>query len=148
VSDDRPYVVSGDKPPYFIGKYRAGFGIPYDVSTDDHVPLKDVIEKDLSRRLQAFGAAADKVLVKVSIVEWNFDAYQNGKFSYDLEVTASNPDGSDAQTQTLQSQIGVSGTFWSGGKGGFKRDMPGIFEQVMSKVVAPGGVVAAACRRR
>ena len=38
VSEDRPYVKSGDKPPYYIGKYRAGFGNPWDVTTDNNEP--------------------------------------------------------------------------------------------------------------
>ena len=141
VKDERTYVVSGDKAPYYIGKYRAGLGIPYDVTTDGNVPLSELIKSALTERLRTSGYEGSKVQIAVSIRDWNFDAYQNGKFTYDLMVSATAPGFQSAKTETLRETIIVKGTFMTGGKGGFERDMPGIFKRVMDRLVAPGSAV-------
>lgn len=141
VVDERPYVVSGDKPPYFIGKYRSGFGIPYDVSTENNVPLADVIHRDLLNRLAGQSEKLEDYTVSVVIKDWNFDAYQNGKFQYQLLVDVLDSSGAKVDSQIFSETRGVTGTFWSGGKGGFERDMPVIFDSVMSELVAPDSAI-------
>ncbi len=42
VEDERPYVLSGDKPPTFIGVVRPYFGIPQDTTFE---PAEDVAAK-------------------------------------------------------------------------------------------------------
>ena len=39
VVDRRPYVVSGDKQPDFVGLQRGGFGNPFDVTTKSGNPM-------------------------------------------------------------------------------------------------------------
>ncbi|MBK6509538.1 MAG: hypothetical protein IPG06_08735 [Haliea sp.] len=51
VADNRPYVLSGNKEPYYIGKYRTRVGIPFDVSTDGNIALSELIRSDLDKRL-------------------------------------------------------------------------------------------------
>jgi len=141
VTDDRPYVTSGDKPPYYIGKFRSGFGIPYDVSTDGHVPLKDLISAGIAKQIEQLGKRSSTVRIQVLIKDWNFDAYQNGTFTYELLVTATDAESGQKHEETFSEKIGVTGTLWSGGKGGFERDMPKIFEGIMARIVAPGTVI-------
>jgi len=56
VTDDRPYVKNGDKLPYHLGKYRAGLGNPWDVTTDNDEPLASIVAHDLATDLAALGA--------------------------------------------------------------------------------------------
>jgi hypothetical protein len=84
--------------------------------------------------------------VKVDIEEWNFDAYQNGKFTYHLEVLVSNDQGQKVGSETLKENIEVTGKFWTGGKGGFERDMPGIYEKIVSRLVSSESAIGRAAR--
>jgi hypothetical protein len=83
VHDERPYVKSGDKAPYFIGKYRGGFGNPWDVTTQDKQPLAGLLQRDLATELQALGqrvvAPAEAArMLDVAIMDWNFDGMMDG----------------------------------------------------------------------
>ena len=53
VTDQREYVLSGDKDPSYIGKFRAGFGNTWDVKTEGQVPLAQLVAKDLGADLEA-----------------------------------------------------------------------------------------------
>jgi len=151
VTDDRPYVKSGDKAPYYVGKYRAGFGNPWDVTTDDNVPLADVMRGDIAEELAALGhpvrtaPPADRQMA-VSIRDWNFDGYQNGEFWYDLLVTVRAADGSVLTNSVITDRVGVTGTLWEGAKGGFERDMPKLYAQAIRKLIRENAEVTAALK--
>ena len=147
VTDRRPYVLSGDKEPSFIGKYRAGFGNPWDVSTEGDVPLADVLAADLvdavrSEGFQALDAAADRDLA-VEIREWNFDGYQNGRFWYDLSVSVLGADGQRITTRQFKDETVVSGTFWGGAKAGFEKAMPGLYRDVVAAIIGDDAILEA-----
>ena len=57
VTDNRPYVKTGDKLPHYIGKYRAGFGNPWNVYTQNEEPFASVLARDLSAELGSLGYA-------------------------------------------------------------------------------------------
>ena len=149
VTEDRPYVKSGDKAPYYIGRYRAGFGNPWDVTTKDNVPLVDVLRGDIVEELVALGhpvkdaAPADRQ-VAVSIRDWNFDGYQNGEFWYDLLVTVRAADGAVLVNSVVKDKVGITGTLWEGAKGGFERDMPKLYAQAIRKLFRDNAEVSAA----
>ena len=149
VTEDRPYVKSGDKAPYYIGRYRAGFGNPWDVTTKDNVPLVDVLRGDIAEELVALGhpvkeaAPADRQ-VAVSIRDWNFDGYQNGEFWYDLLVTVRAADGAVLVNSVVKDKVGITGTLWEGAKGGFERDMPKLYAQAIRKLFRENAEVSAA----
>lgn len=149
VTEDRPYVKSGDKAPYYIGRYRAGFGNPWDVTTKDNVPLVDVLRGDIAEELVALGhpvkeaAPADRQ-VAVSIRDWNFDGYQNGEFWYDLLVTVRAADGAVLVNSVVKDKVGITGTLWEGAKGGFERDMPKLYAQAIRKLFRDNAEVSAA----
>ena len=150
VVDERPYVVSGDKDPWFIGKYRAGFGNPWDVTTEDNVPLAQVLAADLEEALQGLGfgsdaASPDRVLA-VQIRDWNFDGYQNGRFWYALDVEVRGSDGSVIESLTLEDNREITGSFWTGAKGGFEKEMPALYRSVVDAVVTRNDKVLAALR--
>jgi hypothetical protein len=149
VTDDRPYVKSGEKAPYYVGRYRAGFGNPWDVSTDNDEPLADILRRDIAEELAALGhpvkaeGAADRGIA-ISIRDWNFDGYQNGQFWYDLLVTVRSPTGDVLVNSIVKDKIGISGTLWEGAKGGFERDMPRLYPQIIRKLARENDEVSAA----
>lgn len=153
VTEDRPYVTSGDKPPYFIGKYRAGFGNPWDVSTENNEPLVDILRRDLAIELAALGhpvkdaIPADRQLI-VSIRDWNFDGYQNGKFWYELAVSVQSGTGEVLASSIVKDNIGITGNLWTGAKGGFERDMPKIYPEVIRKTIRGNPEISSALAAR
>ncbi len=139
VRDNRPYVKSGDKPPYYIGKYRAGFGIPYDVSTDDDQPLAELVQRDLLKDLSNLGFVATPGVsegrrLRVLINDWNFDAYQNGRFTYEFLVEVSDAERV-LESNKVSDAVYVKGSFWTGGKGGFERAMPDMYRDAIEAIV-------------
>lgn len=149
ITDNRPYVINGDKPPYYLGKYRAGFGNPWDVTTDNKEPLAEVLRRDLSTELVALGyrvaepAASTRVL-SVSIVDWNFDGYQNGKFWYELAIRVSSTDGQELSNTAIRDSKGITGTVWTGAKGGFEREMPKLYADAIRRIVRENAQTRAA----
>jgi len=151
VADNRPYVKSGEKSPYYVGKYRSGFGIPWDVTTQDKEPLADVLKRDLGKEVEALGfnvaepaSAARKI--SVSVEEWNFDGYQNGKFWYALDVNVTDANGKVLATSQLKDNKGITGNLWTGAKGGFERDMPKLHAEILRKLVRENRTVLDALR--
>lgn len=149
VTDDRSYVKSGDKPPHYIGKYRAGFGNPWNVYTPNDEPLAAVLARDVSMDLVALGyvakpdAPADRRLA-VSIVEWNFDGYQNGKMWYELRAEVRDATGNILATDTVREQSEIKGTFWMGAKGGFEREMPKLYAAAVARLVRDNPAISSA----
>jgi hypothetical protein len=149
VTDDRPFVKSGEKPPYYLGKYRAGFGIPWDVKTENEEPLASILARDLATDLAALGhrvvptAPADRLLV-VSIRDWNFDGYQNGRLWYDLQITALDSGGKHIVASTIQEAAYIKGSFWMGARGGFEREMPKLYPTIIRKIVRDNVSIATA----
>lgn len=113
VLDQRPYVVSGDKTPDFVGLQRGGFGNPFDVSTASGDALADDFADTVVSSLQRSGVDARAILIALSankeaainalrnsgatksllitMAEWKSDTYQNVALIYD--VTAEVYDG-------------------------------------------------------
>ena len=151
VADDRAYVKSGDKPPHFIGKYRAGFGNPWNVYTENDEPLALILLRDLSAELAALGfdvrstAPADRLLA-ISIVDWNFDGYQNGKMCYELQATVRDTTGNVVAADTVRDETKIKGTFWMGARGGFEREMPKLYAAAVARLVRDNPAISAALR--
>jgi hypothetical protein len=149
VTDDRPFVKNGDKPPYYLGKYRAGFGNPWDVKTENEEPLAGIVARDLAADLSALGhhvltaMPADRSLA-VSIRDWNFDGYQNGKLWYDLQITVSDSAGMPIAMNVVQEATQIKGSFWMGARGGFEREMPKLYPAIIRKIVRDNAPISAA----
>lgn len=149
VQDQRPYVLSGDKNPWFIGKYRGGFGNPFNVSTDNDEPLADVLSRGMTDALlsNGFGTSTDPDrTVAVTIHEWNFDGYQNGRFWYELEVQVNSSEGVALDPVTVKDEKYIDGSFWKGAKGGFEKQMPMLYKQAIDKVLTKNPDVMTALR--
>ena len=147
VEDQRPFVVSGDKGPYYVGHYRAGFGNPWDVTTEGREPLADIIEADLVEELEALGfmTEGEGRKMAVTINDWNFDGYQNGHIWYDIAIVLTEADGTELYTGSIEDDVGVTGTL-SGIKGGMERDMPQIYRAVILRMVRDNDALMAALK--
>lgn len=93
VVDARPYVVSGEKTPDFVGLQRGGFGNPFDVRTGSGRPLADEMRDGIANALQkqgyttaATGAAAPRRL-ELRVLEWKTDVMARMKVLYDLRLS-------------------------------------------------------------
>lgn len=137
VEDKRSYVLSREKKDYYIGHYRAGFGNVWDVTTYQKIPLKEQIKSDLSEELlnMGFVAPASGKKLLVSIIEWNFDGYQNGRFWYEIRVDVLNGSGDILTTSHLKDEVVIKGTVMSGAKGGFEREMPGQYNKIIDLII-------------
>lgn len=120
VVDARPYVLSGDKKPDFVGLQRGGFGNPFDVRTGSGRPLaaemRDAIAKALER--QGFtvvaGTEAAPRKLELRVFEWKTDVMLSMKTKYDLQLSVFDANGVLlAQSKTKGEDVG-SGGFESG----------------------------------
>jgi len=113
--DERPYVVSGDKQPQFVGLTRGGYNNPFDVKTTSGQPLADDMSQALERSLDAKGfdaaavlvvpgedeggvvakagaAGAERVLV-LTLREWKSDTMLATWLRYDVSLRVLDPKG-------------------------------------------------------
>jgi len=120
VVDARPYVLSGDKKPDFVGLQRGGFGNPFDVRTASGQPLavemRDAIGKALQQQGFAVvgGAEAAPRKLELRVFEWKTDVMMKMKTLYDLQLSVFDASGALlAQSKTKGEDVG-SGGFESG----------------------------------
>jgi hypothetical protein len=141
VQDARPYVVTGNKTPNFVGLSRDGHGIPFDVSTESGRPLADDIGASVCQSLRQKGfsctmletqpkAMIDDTAMKTRAVEaarranavcvlllflneWKSDTYLNVALIYDVVLVALKADGSTATTERIQGRDNLGGDIWS-----------------------------------
>ncbi|MCX5820229.1 MAG: hypothetical protein NT047_10020 [Deltaproteobacteria bacterium] len=75
VHDQRPYVLSGQTGPEYVGIFRGGFGRAYDIGTATRKPLADEFSRAIVNGLLAAefkimeSAASDRV-ISIDILEW------------------------------------------------------------------------------
>ncbi len=143
VEDNREFVVSGNKKPSYIGNIRAGFGNVWDVHNVDHRALADQFRQDLEAELQAHGiniVSSGERQIEVDIKDWNFDAYQNGRVWYEIEVSVLDANGKFLAKTTAEDEHTVRGTFWEGGIGGLKRDVPRIYSDIIKEILEDNAI--------
>ena len=116
VHDERPYVVSGDKTPQFVGVQRGGFGNTFDVKTGGNQPLSTDMAASLVASLSRSGFKAQAVAVAytdsdekvrmalvatgaersvlLTVREWKSDSMLRLGLDYDLRLSVLGRDGS------------------------------------------------------
>lgn len=132
VQDQRPYVLSGEKPQTFVGLSRGGFGNPFDVNTASGKALSDDISAVVAKALSQKGAKVDVITVAprdqektvidnlvakkaravlISVSEWKSDTYMSVVLHYDVTVSIIDPDGRVAARKRVQGtdNLGSSG---------------------------------------
>ena len=148
VDDKRPYVINGDKEDYYIGHYRGGFGNVLDVTTFEETPLKEQIRTDLVEELESMGFASSDSGKKlsISIMEWNFDAYSNGRFWYEFKIDVLDINGDVIASDILEEEIVVDGSILIGPVPAFKKAMPEHYNNIIDKMVRSNGDILEALR--
>ncbi len=137
IQDNREYIMNGKKEESFIGLYRGGFGNPWDVNTEDNIPLAKLFAIDLTEELTSLGfinEGSSKSLI-VSINKWKFDTYQNIKFDYDLDVTVVDLSKNVLAQNKILDSVHIKGSFWTGPKGAAEREIPKIYNEIISKIL-------------
>lgn len=123
--DERPYVLSGDKKPDFVGLLRGGFGNTFDVVNETTHPVADDISASMAASLNAAGFTAsvelpvagetaeqavtrvaaktpDRFLL-VRVINLKQDGYAS--YTWHGEVTISVYDRSGALLQSFDSKL-------------------------------------------
>jgi hypothetical protein len=107
--DQRPYIISGNKAPQFVGLSRGGYGNPFDVTTEDGRSLAEDMTQAIVNSLNQKGyhsvpvvvtaadgaAVAREKLVQVdaeravllTLREWKSDTYVSTTITYDVTLT-------------------------------------------------------------
>ena len=164
VIDNRPYVVSGDKNPDFVGIQRAGFGNPFDVGTESKKPLAsdiaDNIVAGLKRRglkpealavkpgtssevaLQATTAAGKERAVILELREWKSDTYTNTALKYDVELKVCDATGHPLASVSKHGEDDLGGDFMDP-PGHAKDAVPAALKAILENMLNAPAVVAA-----
>jgi len=151
VQDQRPFVKDKTKSPTYLGHFRSNAGIPWAVSNAGNMTLAGQFEEDLISELNALGfsavtSGAAKTL-KVEIIDYNFDAYNNGKFWYKLNVLVLDSSGATlVQTSLKETKIIAGCSGWIDQFAAFKEEMPKLHAQIIRKIVRDNEKVLSALR--
>jgi hypothetical protein len=151
VTDDRPYVLSGEKEACYIGKYRAGFGNPWDVRTKDKRPLAEEIKRDLAADLHSIGlpvvdSNAER-LISISIQDYNFDCYINCRVWHSLYVQVKDGSGNVLHSKNIVVNRSVTGSVMWGPKAAMEKDLPLIYAKMIQDIVRDDQKAIAALKR-
>jgi len=133
--DARPYVITKEKSPDFVGLQRGGFGNPFDVTTESGRPLAEDFAATIARSLQSRGfkstavnvapstaapdarslaaqASAERVAL-VSIHEWKSDTYQNTALLYELVLRVFDANGNELANNRVTGRDNLGGSAWN-----------------------------------
>ncbi len=132
--DQRPYVLSGNKQPQFVGLSRGGYGNPFDIRTADDAPLADGITQALTNSLRARGFRPVPVIVAASmspaqvqerlaqaggdralllpLSEWKSDTYMGTGLFYDVTLSVLDPSGRAVAEKRLSGKDDLGANAW------------------------------------
>ena len=138
VKDSRDFVLSGNKGPSYLGHFRAGFGNTWDVNNAKKRALAEQFRTDLIAELESRGiktVASGERRMLVDIKEWNFDAYQNGRIWYEIDVSVTDAKGSLRGKIALKNEKVIRGSVMTGPARAFKREVPMIYSGIINDIV-------------
>jgi hypothetical protein len=164
VVDQRPYVLTNESLPTFVGVSRGGFGEPFHVNTESGQPLAIDIGNDIVASLQASGLKASLMEVKpmiepaeiqqkliasgadravlLALREWQTDTYHTVELHYDVRLNIFNREGQTLATTQRSGQDNL-------GDRGFdpaspsRKAIPVAFKKIMEELFHDPTVVAA-----
>lgn len=164
VSDQRPYVVSGDKTAVFVGLQRAGFGIPHDVETLSQGPLADDFAATISAALEAKGIAVKPVMVAPSVNdrnavkalstsgadkallillrEWKSDTMNNVALMYDVKAEVFDGQGNSIAENAVVGRENLGGDAWNPPKHA-RSAVPAAYRRILETLLSDPKIVDA-----
>lgn len=162
--DQRPYVLSGNKHPRFVGLSRGGYGNPFDILTDDGRPLADSMTQAIVNSLnqkgfrsvpvavtasEAAATAREKLMraggeraVLLTLREWKSDTYQNTWLAYDVTLTVLDRTGQVVGESRLAGKDDLGGDFLNP-PGHAKKVVPAAFKAKLEQLLGDPAVVTA-----
>lgn len=154
--DERPYVLSGGKASNFVGVQRAGFGNPYNVTTQSGKPLADDIATSAAQSLSQSGAkvhpvllaprltreqaiselmavGADKLLL-INFTELKSDTYNNTAFHYRMSAYVCDAQGRVVAENTVSGRDHLGGSAFNP-PAHAKSAVPEALERVLERLL-------------
>ena len=133
VEDRRPYVLSGDKEPSFVGLQRGGFGEPWDVTTDSGKPLTEDMSVAIVKGLEDAGytvvnvpANNDKVflvkaasknnasrIVILKVRDWKSDVFMGVTLHANLQLKVLDAEGKLLAGSSIEAMEKIAGGSWA-----------------------------------
>ena len=129
--EQRPYVLSGNKQPNFVGLQRTRMGIPFDVVTASKQPLATEMGNSLVLSLAGAGFGATPVTlaprssesgavsallrgkparaVLLRVANWESDTYNNPTVFYDLTLSVYDGGGHKLASRALKGSDDLKG---------------------------------------
>jgi hypothetical protein len=145
VIDERSYVKSGAKRPTYIGHFRTEFGQPYDIFNAKRVELAKQFEADILKELNALGIntsdSAAEFKIRVDILEYNFDAYTNGKFWYEIKIAVLDANDKILADSLLKDERVIAGNYWTGPLVAFRRELPKLYQGIIKKLIRENSII-------
>jgi len=164
VVDQRPYVMTNQNSPTFVGVSRGGFGNPFNVNTESGQPLAIDIGNDIVTSLQASGvnaklmevtpmiepaeiqqklikSGADRAVL-LTLREWQADTYMKVYLHYNVRLDVFNREGQTLATSQRSGEDNL-------GDGGFdppshsREVIPVAFKKIMAELFHDPTVAAA-----
>jgi hypothetical protein len=159
--DARPYVISGDKGPNFVGLSRGGFGNTFDINTESGQPLADDIGRDISRSLAQKGfkpvivelapqdddatvfnklaASGAPRLIFMKITEWKSDTYTNTALIYNVDLRVMEESGKILAEKFLEGRDNLKGSVMNP-PAHAKKAVPIAFKEKLEELLNDPGV--------
>jgi len=135
VWDQRPYVLTGNKSPQFIGLQRSAYGIPFGVHTESGVPLVIEFRQAIQKRFEnnsvsvvandipfatsksyvisSLAKTKAPVCILITVVEWKSDTLSNVAFTYDLIAEAYDTSSNLLAQKRLTGKKSLDASFWN-----------------------------------
>jgi hypothetical protein len=135
VEDRRPYVLSGEKEPSFVGLQRGGFGEPWDVTTASGKPMTEDMSVAIVKGLKDAGYTVvnvpgnndDVYLVKAArknnasrivilkVFDWKSDVYTAVTLHSNLHLSVLDAEGKLLAGSSFRSMEKIAGGSWATG---------------------------------
>lgn len=127
VSDQRPYILSGDKSADFVGLVRGGYGNPFDFSTASGNSLAKDLGLSLQKNLSSSNGVATFIektaittqnsnnckTVVLEIAEWKIDSMIDAWFMVDAKLSIYSNRGEILASKKHVTKHDVDGSFWA-----------------------------------
>lgn len=162
--DNRPYVLSNDKPPSFVGLQRGGYGNPFDVENANGEALSSsfsaavcgsftsaggqcsVVTTTPSERIDGIKQRLENQGAQRAILftlrEWKSDTMMNTALHYDVTMDVISPSGTILLTKRINGVDDLRGSFWNA-PGYAKKAVPTAFKKKLEDLLGNEEVIAA-----
>jgi len=162
--DQRPYIVSGDTGPAFVGLSRGGYGNPFQVQTESARPLAEDMTRVMCRALNAKGfqcvpvivaapdrsdevqrqlqAVAGNLALLLVLHEWKSDTYINTALTYNVTLSVLDSRGAVIVKIDMKGVDDLGGDFWNP-PAHARTAVPTAFKQKLEELLDHPEVLAA-----